>query len=73
MSIKNTQKPLADHAGHRERIKTRIKQLGATKLADYELLEALLFYAIPRRDTKEISKALLNKYRLINNILNKKT
>jgi len=72
MSIKNTQKPLADHAGHRERIKTRIKQHGATKLADYELLEALLFYAIPRRDTKEISKALLNKYNLINNILNAK-
>jgi len=34
------------------------------------LLEALLFYAIPRRDTKEISKTLINKYMSINNILN---
>jgi len=62
--------PISDHAGHRDRLKTRIQQHGATKLADYELLEALLFYAIPRRDTKEIYKTLINKYKSINNILN---
>ena len=70
MNPKNTQPPISDHAGHRDRLKTRIQQHGATKLADYELLEALLFYAIPRRDTKEISKTLINKYKFINNILN---
>jgi DNA repair protein RadC len=72
MNPKDSKQPMPDHAGHRERLKARIKQHGATKLADYELLEALLFYAIPRRDTKEISKILLHKYKSINNILNAK-
>lgn len=72
MNPKDSKQPMPDHAGHRERLKARIKQHGATKLADYELLEALVFYAIPRRDTKEILNILLNKYKSINNILNAK-
>jgi len=56
MNPKNTQPPISDHAGHRDRLKTRIQQHGATKLADYELLEALLFYAIPRRIPKKYIK-----------------
>ncbi|MDD9912061.1 MAG: DNA repair protein RadC [Alphaproteobacteria bacterium] len=48
--------------GHRERLKQRFKTAGAENLADYELLELILTYAIPRKDVKPIAKALLSKF-----------
>ncbi len=51
-----------DHAGHRRRLRARFMSGGANALADYELLEILLFHAIPRRDTKPIAKALLRRF-----------
>ncbi len=45
--------------GHRARLKDRFASLGADGLADYELLELLLTYAIPRRDVKPIAKGLI--------------
>ncbi|MCE2576498.1 JAB domain-containing protein [Komagataeibacter sp. FNDCR2] len=45
--------------GHRARMRRRIRMAGAQSLADYELLEVLLFAAVPRRDTKPQAKALL--------------
>lgn len=51
-----------DRTGHRERLRERFRLSGADGLADYELLELLLFSAFPRRDTKPIAKALLRKF-----------
>lgn len=48
--------------GHRERLRTRFRDHGDTALADYEILELLLFRLIPRRDTKPIAKALLDRF-----------
>ena len=48
--------------GHRERLRTKFRDLGDTALADYELLELLLFRLIPRRDTKPIAKALIDRF-----------
>lgn len=48
--------------GHRERLRNRYRDSGDTALADYELLELLLFRLIPRRDTKPIAKALLDRF-----------
>jgi DNA repair protein RadC len=48
--------------GHRERLKTRFRETGKDSLADYELLELLLFQILPRRDTKPIAKALLQRF-----------
>lgn len=48
--------------GHRARLKDRFASLGADGLADYELLELLLTYAIPRRDVKPIAKALILRF-----------
>ncbi len=50
------------YAGHRERLRERFVQAGADALADYELLELLLFRAIPRADTKPVAKALLARF-----------
>jgi DNA repair protein RadC len=48
--------------GHRARMRTRLLTAGPQALADYELLEMVLFLALPRRDTKPIAKALLVRF-----------
>ncbi|MBB3389454.1 DNA repair protein RadC [Rhizobium sp. BK275] len=48
--------------GHRERLRNRFRENGDTALADYEILELLLFRLIPRRDTKPIAKALIDRF-----------
>ena len=45
--------------GHRDRLRARFREAGAEALADYELLELVLFRALPRRDVKPLAKALL--------------
>ena len=52
----------SDVAGHRNRLRKRFLQAGADSLHDYELLELLLFQAIPRRDTKPLAKALIKRF-----------
>ncbi len=48
--------------GHRQRLKQRFLQGGADAMQDYELLELVLFRAIPRRDTKPLAKALIKRF-----------
>jgi DNA repair protein RadC len=48
--------------GHRDRLRARFREGGAGALADYELLELVLFRALPRRDVKPLAKALINKF-----------
>jgi DNA repair protein RadC len=48
--------------GHRERLRARFTEAGAEALADYELLELVLFRAIPRRDVKPLAKALIRRF-----------
>lgn len=47
--------------GHRERLRQRFKA-APDALADYELLELLLFRVIPRADTKPLAKSLLTRF-----------
>jgi DNA repair protein RadC len=55
--------------GHRDRLRERFKNGGDQALADYELLEILLFRSIPRRDTKPLAKELLRRFGSIGAIL----
>ncbi|MEQ9555972.1 MAG: DNA repair protein RadC [Rhodospirillales bacterium] len=48
--------------GHRQRLKDRFLNAGGDQLADYELLELLLFQALPRRDVKPLAKDLLDRF-----------
>lgn len=50
------------HAGHRQRLRQRFAKAGADGIADYELLELLLFRAIPRRDVKPLAKSLIDRF-----------
>ena len=47
---------------HRSRLRKRFDDGGPSALADYELLEVLLFRTIPRQDTKPLAKALIEKF-----------
>lgn len=50
------------YKGHRQRLRARFIENGAQALQDYELLEMLLFMAIPRRDVKPLAKTLLSQF-----------
>jgi len=54
--------PPPGHLGHRDRMRQRLLGAGPDALADHELLEMLLFIALPRRDTKPIARALLTRF-----------
>ena len=49
------------YAGHRARLRERLLK-DSTALADYEILELLLGYALLRRDTKPLAKELLSRF-----------
>ncbi|WP_404379705.1 DNA repair protein RadC [Caenispirillum salinarum] len=55
--------------GHRERLRDRFLKGGAESVADYELLELMLFAAIPRRDVKPIAKELLKRFKTVGNVV----
>src|SRR5262245_20152034 len=63
-------KPADDHSGHRQRLRDRFRKGGAEALPDYELLELVLFRAVPRRDTKDIAKRLMARFGSFAEVIN---
>lgn len=57
------------HGGHRERIRARIEAGGLDRLAPHEVLEFLLYYAIPRQDVNRLSHNLLEYFGTLENVL----
>ncbi len=50
------------HAGHRNRLRKRFLEEGLDAFKPHEILELLLFYAIPRKDTNELAHQLLSHF-----------
>lgn len=50
------------HEGHRERVRNRFLNEGLDSFEPHQILELLLFYSIPRKDTNELAHALLKRY-----------
>jgi len=50
------------HEGHRERVKNRFLKEGLDGFEDHQILELLLFFSIPRKDTNELAHTLIKKY-----------
>lgn len=48
--------------GHRARMRQKLIEAGPSALLDHELIEMILFLALPRRDTKPIARALLSRF-----------
>lgn len=52
----------ADHKGHRSRMKKKLAQNGLDAFEPHEVLEILLYYAIPQRNTNDIAKNLIDRF-----------
>lgn len=60
---------MAVHDGHRERLKERFRSEGLDGFTEVQVLELLLFYCVPRKDTNEIAHALLEKFGTLAQVL----
>lgn len=60
---------MIDHKGHRDRLRKKFLTHGLDVLQDHEVLELLLFYAIPRMDTNETARMLLEHFGSISAVL----
>ena len=65
--MKDKNKP--SYLQHRHRIKEKYKLNGFSGWLEYEILEYILFYAIPQKDTKLIAKELLRRFKTIKGVL----
>lgn len=61
--------PIAGVEGHRQRLRLRLLTAGPESVADHELLELVLFLALPRRDTKPIARALIGRFGSFANVI----
>ncbi len=59
-----------DHTGHRQRMKEKIAKYGLRSLEAHEVLEYLLWFTIPRKDTNPLGHRLIDKFGSIANVLN---
>lgn len=55
--------------GHRKRVKEKFINADPSSFSDYELIELLLFYSVPRRDVKPLAKQLLASFDSIGGLL----
>lgn len=58
------------HAGHRQRMKARFLEQGSDAFSDHQLLEMLLFYSVPRKDTNPLAHRLMNTFHSLSGVLN---
>ena len=60
------------HAGHRNRLRQRFLSSSFKEFSEHEILELLLFYAVPRKDTNELSHQLINRFGSLSKVLDAK-
>lgn len=65
----STNKDKSVHSSHRARLKNKFLNGGLSGFSDHEIIELLLFYAIPRRDVNPLAHALINKFGSINGVI----
>ena len=61
---------MSGHQGHRQRVRDKFEKFGASAFEDHELLEMLLFFAIPRADTNGLAHSLIDRFGSFVNVLN---
>ena len=57
------------HKGHRERMKNQYFENGPQSFLDHQLLELLLFYCIPQKDTNPLAHELLSQFGSLRNVI----
>ncbi|MBI4248380.1 MAG: DNA repair protein RadC [Elusimicrobia bacterium] len=64
-----TARPPSSPTGHRRRLRQRFTQAGLAGFQDYEILELLLTFSVPRKDTKAAAKDLLKRHKGLAKVL----
>lgn len=59
-----------ENDGHRKRLRTKFLNNGFNGFLDYEIVELLLTFGIPRKDCKSLAKTLIAKYKSVNGVIN---
>ena len=57
------------HAGHRDRMKDKYLKSGIDNFSDHELLEMLLYYALPQKNTNELAHSLIAEFGSLKGVL----
>ncbi len=57
------------HSGHRKRLRQRFFREGLEQFEDHQVLELMLFHAVPRRDTNEMAHMLLKRFGALSAVL----
>lgn len=60
------------HEGHRSRVKERFLKYGLDSFTEVQILEALLFYAVPKKDTNETAHLLIKTFGSLKNVIDAK-
>ena len=60
---------MSNHDGHRERLRERFRKEGLANFQEHEVLELVLFYCLPRKDTNELGHALIKRFGSLANVL----
>ena len=68
--LKNKNASANINTGHRQRLRERFLKCGIHSLAQHEMLELLLTYAIPQKDVKPLAKMLIDRFSDLNGVLN---
>lgn len=58
------------HKGHRKRVKERFLKEGFESFAEHNILEMLLFYAVPQKDTNELAHLLIQRFGSLHHVVN---
>ena len=58
----NREKSGGQHDGHRQRMKDRLLTSGLASFSEHEIIELLLYYAIPYRDVNELAHTLTTRF-----------
>lgn len=56
------------HVNHRARLRETFRKAGVEKMPDHNILELLLFYSIPRKDTNELAHTLISRFGSLNGV-----
>ena len=70
MSAKKVKEKENPYSGHHQRLRERFARSGLSGFHDYEVLELLLNFVFPNRDTKPIARDLLTKFKTLNDVFN---
>ena len=69
MEIDEKKEFVSKNEGHRQRVKDKFLKTKFENWQDYEILEFALFFVVPRKDTKDIAKNLIDKFGSLKELL----